>query len=164
MKIKLVLTAIFLAFFQNIYTQEIIIQPPVDSTNKGFIDVEGARAEQQLKEEKSTEKIATESKNRINLLERNQNRQIRKQNKIEKNQNKIIGAEKSVANAQRKLANQQKRSGRIQQKFTKAKRKNNLTPVEVEKGNVKNAEQQLKIKETEEDIQKAKKRLNKVVN
>ena len=158
MKIKLVLTAIILASFQNFYAQENSVQPFTDSVKYAEI----RQKEQQLKVEKATTKTANASEDRVNQLEKDQNRLVKEQNKLEKQQNKVISAEKSVANSQSKLARQQKRSGRIQRKFTKAKAKGDLTPVEVEKGNVENAKQQLKIKQTEEDIEKAKKKLYKV--
>lgn len=169
MKIKLVLTAIILASFQNFYAQEAILQQATDSVKKASSDAEMVQKEQQLNDEKATTKTANASEDRVNQLERDQKRVVREQNKVERQQNraerqqnKVINAEKSVSKSQSKLARQEKRSGKIQRKFTKAKAKGDLTPVEVEEGNVKNAKQQLKIKETEEDIEKAKKKLDKV--
>lgn len=50
----------------------------------------------------------------------------------------------------------------MQSKFAKNKAKGKLTPVEIEKENVKITKQQLKITEIEEDIQKSQKKLNKL--
>ena len=160
MKTKLVLTAIVLASLQNLYAQETIRQSSRDSIYKSNVDDE--RKENQKRIEESTRKTADESENRVNQLEKNQNKQEHEQNKLERGQSKVISAERSVSDSQNKLANQQKNSGRMQRKFNRAKRNGNLTPVQVEKGNVRNAKQQLRIKETEEDIQNAKKKLNKV--
>ena len=51
----------------------------------------------------------------------------------------------------------------MQAKFERKKSKGKLSPVEIEEGNVDIAKQQLKIKEAEEDLDKAQKKLNKLL-
>jgi hypothetical protein len=50
----------------------------------------------------------------------------------------------------------------MEAKFAKNRAKGKLSPVEIEKENVKISKQQLKIKELEEDILKAEKKLKKL--
>ena len=50
----------------------------------------------------------------------------------------------------------------MQAKHEKSIAKGKLSPVEIEKGNVALTKQQLKIKEAEEDLEKAQKKLKKL--
>ena len=50
----------------------------------------------------------------------------------------------------------------MQEKFSRNRAKGKMTPVEIEKENLNITKQQLRIKELEEDVAKAEKKLNKL--
>lgn len=184
MKIKLVLTTLVLAGFQSFYAQETPVRTTTtikasDSIYVGTADLEKQKVEQralldkQLKDDqkalKEQRKIDGTRKDAEASLKREQRKVEREQHKLnraqrtfEKEQNKLASAEKSLAKNRRKLADANKDLLKIQAKQTKNLGKGSLSPVEVEKGNLKITKQQLKIKEIEEDIENAQQKLDKL--
>ena len=55
-----------------------------------------------------------------------------------------------------------KKLDKMQEKFSRNRAKGKMTPVEIEKENLNITKQQLKIKELEEDVAKAEKKLSKL--
>lgn len=171
MKIKLLVTVLFLTGFQNFYAQE--IKPAVvDSVRTTVVDLEKQKADQkaeldrQLKEDKKAlkqqEKIESERKSAEKKLQKEQDKLKKEQKKFQKEQSKLASAEKSLAKNRSKLASAQKDLGKMQAKHSKALEKGKLSPVDVEKGNLKITKQQLKIKKIEEDIDNSQKKLDKL--
>lgn len=171
MKIKLLITAIFLAGFQNFHAQE-IKSAAIDSVKTSVVDLEKqkadekARLDNQLKDDKKAlkeqQKIEDKRKAAEKKLEKEQDKLKKEQNDFAKKQSKLASAEKAVAKNKSKLARAQTDLVKMQSKHSTALSKGNLTPVEVEKGNLKITKQQLKIKEIEEDIQNSENKLQKL--
>ncbi|MES2748001.1 MAG: hypothetical protein V4648_06465 [Bacteroidota bacterium] len=150
MKIKLLLTALILASFQNFYAQESALQPTVDSLKTNTVNTEKELIEKQNKE----------IKEKSERLEKDAEKLAKEQKKFEKEQKRIMAAEKSVSKSQSKLIKEQKQLEKMQQKLSR--KRNNYSPVEIEEANVRIAKQQLYLKEIEEDIASSQKKLNKV--
>lgn len=149
MKIKLLLTALFIAGCQNFYAQENTVKPATDS-----VKTTSVLNANQLEKQRGEIAVSTEQ------LEKERKKLEKEKKKFEKEQNRIIAAEKSVGKAQRKLEKEKENLTAMQDKLSKKRDK--LTPLEIEEKNVAIAKQQLRLKEIEGDIEDAQKKLNKV--
>ena len=105
MKIRLVLTAIVLASFQNFYAQEKTPITSADSVKLKTIETEKNITIQQNEVDQKSAQLEKDAKK----LEKESKKFEKEQKKFEKEQKKIITAEKSVAKAQSKLVDEQKK-------------------------------------------------------
>lgn len=179
MKTKLAITTILLVAFQYNFAQDVKTDTVIDSAQIKMIALEKARVDEkerlksELKEQKKAlkeqEKIEDKAKDEKNALEKEKDNLKDEQRKVEKEQreierkkDKLDNAKKLVEKRTEKLADNNKDLVKMHERFDKLKSKGKLSPVEIEEWNVKITKQQLKIKETEEDIFKAQEKLNKL--
>ncbi|MGV9003400.1 hypothetical protein [Flavobacterium sp.] len=118
--------------------------------------------EKQLKENKRALKQKEQAEKEQKKLEKQQKQLERDQKNFEKEQKKIASNEKTLIKYKNKRQDALKDLDKMQSKFAKSKDKGKLTPVEIEKENLKITKKQLKIKELEEDILTTEKKLNKL--
>ncbi len=166
MKIKLLLTAIFLAGIQNFHAQETNVVV-VDSVKTAAVNLERQKADEKaIKEQLKADNQRKDAEKKLEREQRKVERQLDKlakeQRQFEKEQSKLASAEKSVSKYKNRLSDANKDLAKMQEKQRKRIDKGKLTPVEIEEGNVRITKQQLKIKEIEEDIEKSQKKLDKL--